>query len=97
MKQSSLEPALKYDDGLLSTLTILDPESGQSFTVATIPRGLFAHLVRETVRALPDAAYCLRIVRDYDFAYVADRCHCIRWLVAGGRCKLDWIPRLQET
>ena len=93
MKQASLEPALRYDDALLATLTILAPD-GSAWTVASCPRGLFAHLVRETVRQLPDAAYCLRIVRDYDFAYVADRCHCIRWLVAGGRCKLDWLPRL---
>ena len=97
MQQASLPAALTYDDSLLATLTIVDPESGQSFTVRSIPAGLFGHLCREAVRTLPDAAYCLRIVRDYDFAYVSDKCHCLRWLLAGGRCRLDWLPRLAET
>ena len=96
MKQSSLEPALRYDDSLLATLTVMAPD-GSAWTVASCPRGLFGHLCRETARTLPDAEYALWFLRGYDFSYISDRCHAIRWFLGGEGAALPWIPRLAET
>ena len=96
MKTSSLEVALKYDDSLLRELTVMGPD-GASWTVASCPAGLFAHLCRETARTLPDVDYALWFLRGYDFSYVADRCHVIRWFLAGEGATLEWIPRLCDA